>query len=186
MPITAVRMPTISMQEVSPKPLPALLAEWGMDAELWSQIKNKRSLEKLAEQGEEDHGRKRIAKLRQQIAEAPAAPPASAPAAKKKKAAPKRKSAVKKVGPYSLYGSLPDGTDEAAISALVEQRSAAKVSKDYAGSGYGSNQLRRISSSHLLSRTPFDPRLRAQPRMQSGSSSAPWASPFAMICARGT
>ena len=38
---------------------------------------------------------------------------------------------MRKDGPYELFGKVPDETDVAAIQALVDQRAAAKLSKDY-------------------------------------------------------
>ena len=49
------------------RPLPAKLVEWGCDEALWKQIKHKRGLIKLASEGDEDHGRRRLLKLRQLI-----------------------------------------------------------------------------------------------------------------------
>ena len=40
------------------------LVSWGMDAELWEKVENKRNLVKLVNRGEEDRGRARIEKLR--------------------------------------------------------------------------------------------------------------------------
>ena len=75
----------------STKPLPPLLAEWGCDEELWSKIKQKRSLEKLMEEKREEQGRKRIASLRELIANAPS--PAPAPVQKKVGAQPRKPAA---------------------------------------------------------------------------------------------
>jgi len=46
----------------------ALLAEWGLDEQLWRKIDNKKALLRLAKRGEEDHARRKIQKLRDQLA----------------------------------------------------------------------------------------------------------------------
>ena len=124
----------VHMSDAGPKPLPPLLAEWGCDEELWSKIKNRRSLEKLASKGEEEHAKKRIASLRETIANAPLSTPAPTPtsAAAVNKNRKKQIAKIRKEGPYELFGEVPAGMDAESISALVEKRSAAKVAKDYA------------------------------------------------------
>ena len=47
--------------------IPPELLAWGCDAELWARVKKKNSLRRLARLGDEEHGRKRIAALRQQL-----------------------------------------------------------------------------------------------------------------------
>jgi hypothetical protein len=121
-----------SPASLPPKPLPPLLEEWGCDDELWSKIKNKRSLEKLARDNEEEHARKRIESLRATIAASPPPAPRAATSTKKRDSPKKSKAPVRKDGPYELFGKVPDETDVAAIQALVDQRAAAKLSNDYA------------------------------------------------------
>jgi uncharacterized surface protein with fasciclin (FAS1) repeats len=115
----------------STKPLPPLLLEWGCDEELWSKIKQKRSLEKLMEEKREEQGRKRIASLRELIANAPS--PAPAPVQKKVGAQPRKPAAkIDKKGPYILYGELPSGFDAATATQLLFARQEAKIAKQYA------------------------------------------------------
>ena len=60
----------VSMSQTSPPPrskVPARLAEWGMDVELWNKVENKRNLLKMMKRDEEDFARARIVKLRQLI-----------------------------------------------------------------------------------------------------------------------
>ena len=115
----------------STKPLPPLLAEWGCDEELWSKIKQKRSLEKLMEEKREEQGKKRIASLRELIANAPS--PAPAPVLKKVGAQPRKPAAkIDKKGPYVLYGELPSGFDAATATQLLFARQEAKIAKQYA------------------------------------------------------
>lgn len=44
--------------------IPAKLREWGCDEELWGRVKKKNALRRLAQLGDEEHGRRRIAALR--------------------------------------------------------------------------------------------------------------------------
>lgn len=98
-------------------PMVMRLMEWGCDNDLWRKIKNKASLRKLAEKGEEMHARERLQSLRVVIEadkaakmEAKQAAAATADAA----AAPALGSKVgmrstnggkaKTLGEYSLYG----------------------------------------------------------------------------------
>ena len=72
----------------------------------------------------------RIAKLRQVIADEPAKKTLTPKS--KKCGPPLARSVQRKEGPYELYGEVPDGFDAAKASALVDERAACKVSKDYA------------------------------------------------------
>ena len=125
------------------------LAALGCDAETWRQIRNKKGMLKLASTDEE-HFRKRLAKLKELIK---AAPPReekiSAPKVeeKAKKSKPRKRwgnsrrakamqipgfqSERRTSGKYVLYGICPDHMDAEAISVLVEKRAAAKDVKDY-------------------------------------------------------
>ena len=47
--------------------IPPKLIEWGCDAELWSLVKNKNGLRRLARDSDEEHGRRRIASLRAKL-----------------------------------------------------------------------------------------------------------------------
>lgn len=55
--------------ETPAEPLPAQLLAWGCDEELWVQIKQKGGLISLAEKGDEEQARKRLARLREIVAE---------------------------------------------------------------------------------------------------------------------
>ena len=48
--------------------IPQLLRDWGVDDELWAQIKNKNALRRLAKDGDEEHGLRRVASLRARLA----------------------------------------------------------------------------------------------------------------------
>lgn len=124
--------------------MPPLLAEWGCDEELWIKIKNKRSLEKLAAQGEKEHAKKRIASLRETIANAAPPAPTPAPSGTVDKNRKKQIAKIRKTGPYELYGEVPAGMDASSISVLVEKRSAAKVSKDYAAADALREELKEM------------------------------------------
>ena len=47
--------------------IPPQLVEWGCDEALWSVVKNKNALRRLARDGDEEHGRRRIANLREKL-----------------------------------------------------------------------------------------------------------------------
>ena len=47
--------------------IPPELVEWGCDAELWAKVKKKNALRRLAKLGDEEHGRRRIAALRETL-----------------------------------------------------------------------------------------------------------------------
>jgi hypothetical protein len=49
--------------------IPATLREWGCDEALWSKVKKKNALRRLANAGDEEHGRRRIAALKAKFAE---------------------------------------------------------------------------------------------------------------------
>ena len=51
-----------------PMPMPPELAEWGCDAALWEAIRQKEPLIKLVQKGDEEYGRKRIARMRELVA----------------------------------------------------------------------------------------------------------------------
>ena len=51
-----------------PMPMPPVLAEWGCDAALWEAIRQKEPLIKLVQKGDEEYGRKRIARMRELVA----------------------------------------------------------------------------------------------------------------------
>ena len=48
--------------------IPVELLAWGCDAELWGKVKNKNALRRLAKAGDEEHGRRRVASLRERFA----------------------------------------------------------------------------------------------------------------------
>ena len=47
--------------------IPTELRAWGCDEELWRLVKNKNQLRRLARDGDEAHGRRRIAALRRTL-----------------------------------------------------------------------------------------------------------------------
>ena len=113
--------------------LPAELVAWGYTQELWSKIKSKKPLVELAAAGDEAAARARLVKLEAAIAAEAEAPAKSPP---KPTSAPKAARAPKKAKPlsegYALSGELPDGFDAAPVEALLAERVAAKLGKDYA------------------------------------------------------
>lgn len=121
--------------------MPEAVAACGVDEALWSTIKNKRGLVKIAASGDIDHLKKRIESLKALIANAPQAPtPQASHAVAAKgagrkagnvKAAKRQQSLQRKEGPYEQFGTIPDGFDAAAITAQVNERLACKVAKDY-------------------------------------------------------
>jgi len=126
-----------SVSGVSAK-MPAALASWGADAELWEKVRSKSGLLKLAAEGNEEAGRARIASLRERIAaeeaEAAAKPKPAAPKRAPRAPNPKTGSKLgKKLSEgYSLKGSLTAGFDAAPVEALLAKRVEAKLAKDYA------------------------------------------------------
>ena len=122
-----------------PPPLPALLEAWGCDATLWSEIKQKQSLIKLAASGDEEHARKRLDKLRAIIAEAKAEPDDPEKTARKAflrdgvRSKKKVRTPNRSDGPYKRYGRIPSGIklDVVEVDAMVAERAACKISKDY-------------------------------------------------------
>ena len=66
--IAAFRAAAVSMRVTGRgKLLPPELIEWGCDEALWRVVKNKNALRRLAKAGDEEHGRKRIANLREKL-----------------------------------------------------------------------------------------------------------------------
>ena len=135
------------------------IAEWGMDQQTWTAVKNKKGLIKLAANGEEEHFKRRMEIIKKLIASAPAKPAAAkqqpaakaaeaveqpAAAEKKKRSKPRKGRRAKAMlipgfqetrrtsGPYVLYGECPATLDQTAIEALVEERAAFKAAKDFA------------------------------------------------------
>ena len=51
-----------------PMPMPQELADWGCDPALWEAIRQKEPLIKLVQKGDEEYGRKRIARMRELVA----------------------------------------------------------------------------------------------------------------------
>lgn len=115
--------------------MPAVLAEWGCTEDLWAQIRSKRNLLEVARNGDEELGRQRITKLREVI-EREALEADAAAAEKPRRAKTAKPRAAKSKRPaladgYTLAGEPPAGTDVAAVEALLAERVAAKISKDY-------------------------------------------------------
>ena len=61
-----------TQQPVMSAGVPPRLREWGCDTTLWNQLRQKRSLTRLAERGDEVAARKRIQRLREIVAVQPA------------------------------------------------------------------------------------------------------------------
>lgn len=115
-----------------PPAMPAIAAEWGCDEATWAAVKSKRSLVKICDKGDKDHFEKRLVALKELIANPPSKPPPPAPKAGGGKKGKREKTQPRKDGPYVRYGGLPDAMDSDAITAKVNERSDAKVAKDYA------------------------------------------------------
>lgn len=132
---SSLNMVAMEMDDANrpPPAMPALAGEWGCDEATWSAVKNKRSLIKIVETGDADHFKKRLASIKELIANPP--PPKRGPPAAKsggRKKGGKQQTMQRKEGPYELYGGLPDALDAAAITARVNERADAKVAKNYA------------------------------------------------------
>ena len=119
------------MTSAEAAPMPALVAECGCDAELWSSIRSKASLVKLAEGGDEAQVRSRINELREAIAnpKEPKSSPPVAPGAAKA---------------YRREGAPGADLDEAKIEEMLLARAQAKKSKDYAGADVIQEALRAM------------------------------------------
>eukprot|EP00966_Prymnesium_polylepis_P330194 7385856-Prymnesium_polylepis.1 len=118
-----------------PPAMPEIAATWGCDQATWSGVKNKRSLVKLCDAGDEAHFKKRLVSIKELIANPPSAAPRPTPKASKagsRKRKGKASTPLRKDGPYELYGEIPDALDAAAITVQVNLRADAKVAKDYA------------------------------------------------------
>ena len=113
-----------------PPPLPALAKEWGCDEETWAAVTNKRNLMSICKKGDKEHFQKRLASIKELMAN-PAPPAASAPAKVARGKAQRKERPLRKEGPYKLSGGLPNALDEEAITAKVNARAEAKVAKDY-------------------------------------------------------
>lgn len=116
--------------------MPAVLGEWGMDAETWQNVRSKAALIKLSKDGNEEEARQKIASVRAAVAaEAAEAPPTGGEAYERRKAArvARNVGAAKPLGAaYELEGSLPAGVDAAAVASMLAKRTDAKKSKDFA------------------------------------------------------
>mmetsp|Transcript_56534 Transcript_56534/g.129835 ORF Transcript_56534/g.129835 Transcript_56534/m.129835 type:complete len:201 (-) Transcript_56534:115-717(-) len=138
LPCYGCSFPVMQVDEAN-KPPPAMpenAAMWGCDEETWASIKNKRSLIKLCNDGEEEHFKKRLITLKALIAN-PTPKPEATPKAKAAKVGGRKKKGktplpLRKDGPYERSGGIPDAVDAAAITVQVNLRADAKVAKDYA------------------------------------------------------
>ena len=104
------------------------------DEVLWSKIKKKRDLIKLASSGDMERLSGRIIKLKALIADSPASSP---PAAVIKAASPsgnRVRTAKRKDGPYVRFGKCPAklGIDISAVAAKVAERAGSREAKDFA------------------------------------------------------
>ena len=97
------------------------------DDALWAQVKNKRGFMKLARNGEEEHARRRLARVRVLVAE-----PKVAETINRVEA---NDPATKKIArpAYRKYGRIPRGVeiDVAAVSAIVDERDRCRAAKDF-------------------------------------------------------
>ena len=118
-PLTRLSSPLMNAAEEMME-MPAKLAEWGCDAELWQGLRSggRRGLKKQASNGDEAGARARMNALRLLVKEEP------------KKAVPTPNSAKPAAG-YVLVGALPAGFDQPAAEALIAKRRDAKISKDF-------------------------------------------------------
>jgi len=126
--VDEARRPSLAMPEVA--------GTWGCDEETWAAVKHKKSLIKICNAGDEDHFRKRLASIKELLANAPPATPRAAakkagPKPRKTSATKRKSSPLRTSGPYELFGLLPDALDAAAIQVEVDKRTEAKLIKDY-------------------------------------------------------
>jgi hypothetical protein len=125
------RLATIrQMTSAEAAPMPAFLAQCGCDEALWSNIRSKASLVRLAEGGDEAAVKARLDEIREAIANPkPSGPPPAAPGAPKV---------------YRRDGPASADVDEAKVGQLLTERAQAKRSKDYAAADVLQEQLRTM------------------------------------------
>lgn len=125
--------PSVTGQEMA---MPAVLAEWGCDAELWSVIRSKKVLFNLARDpaAGEAEGRRRIARLRDAVAKEAARPPLppKPKAPSTKESSSRGAGAAKPLSDYKLDGTPPAGVDVSVVEKMLAERVDAKKAKDYA------------------------------------------------------
>jgi len=115
-------------------PMPAKLAELGMDESLWSSVRSKGGLIKLVEEGDEAAVKAKIAAISRAVAaEKERAPPTGGEAFELRKASrtARNSGAAQPLGEYKLEGSLPASLDAAAVASMMAKRVAAKKAKDF-------------------------------------------------------
>jgi len=103
--------------------MPARLADWGCDEELWAKVRSKRILIEWAQSGEEGKARERLEMLRN-------APSVLSPAAAKASSA-QRPAGKPMSRTYTREGDLTTPADEAQIERILADRIQAKLKRDY-------------------------------------------------------
>lgn len=86
------------------------LIEWGCDAELWKETRNKQALLDLGEAGDEEKGKARIAFLQRAIEKA---------------------GTVATQSDFRPKGRMPEGLDLAAVESILLRRVEAKKARDF-------------------------------------------------------
>ena len=121
--------PSVTGAEV---PMPQQLEAWGCDAALWAQVRSKKTLLKLAEDGDEVAARAKMQAVREAVArEAPKTGGWAFEQRKAKREAKNSGRAKPLSEGYTLEGTLPAGVDVAAVEAKLASRVQAKLAKDY-------------------------------------------------------
>jgi len=104
--------------------MPAILAEWGCDTELWSKVRSKRILLEWARDGKEAEARERIEMLKN--APSVLAPPKEKGAAPSPK--PKRESSSLE---YTREGDLKPEVDVEKVDGMLRERMQHKLKRDF-------------------------------------------------------
>lgn len=126
-------------------PMPAKLTELGMDPALWSAVKSKAGLIKLAESGDDSAAKAKIAAISRAVAaEAAGAPPTGSEAFERRRAArtARNAGAAQPLGEYKLEGSLPAAVDAAAVASMMAKRVEAKKTRDFAAADAIQDELK--------------------------------------------
>ena len=121
--------------------MPAQLAEWGCDSELWAKIRSKRILIEWAQSGEEAKARERLELLRN----APSVLATPAAAAKAQRPASRPKSLT-----YTREGDLDAPVDEPTIERILADRMQAKLKRDFAEADALRDELRDAHSVEIF------------------------------------
>jgi len=115
--------------------MPAVLADWGCDQQLWDSLRSKKQLYDAASKADKIEGKRLIEKFKAAVAKGKARPPKppkapAAPKAPKKVASGGGLARPLKAG-YTLDGEPPAGADLPTVEKLLADRVAAKLAKDY-------------------------------------------------------